>query len=87
MINFVLFESSRGAARVGSSPKTHHRRPRPRGSLRSIPGALPCARIPLRIRPKASRGRLMLRPLCSLILPRLIPLSDWAQGKQTQTST
>jgi hypothetical protein len=35
----------------------------------------------------ASRGRLMLRLLFSLILPRLIPLSNWAQGKQTQTPT
>lgn len=51
---------------------------------------LRCAALrPLRLRAdvqrNASRGRLTLRPLCSLILPRLIPLSDWAQGTQMPT--
>ena len=42
---------------------------RPRGSLRSIPGALPCARLRADAQRNASRGILMPHPLCPLSSP------------------
>ena len=42
---------------------------RPRGSLRSIPVALPCARLRADAQRNASRGILMPHPLCPLSSP------------------